>query len=125
MIGIKKTRRREPHAVKMASKHAAVLRYLKALQYPGLDVMSESIDSNLIYDDEWVRRLVVWLEDTKIRYLAVEDRKGLKSTDSKVWKDAMKRYLGEINCPFLDADVPGDSILGESALVWVLGYAGM
>eukprot|EP00890_Picochlorum_soloecismus_P000952 jgi/Picsp_1/1858/NSC_05325-R1_homeobox prox 1 len=107
----------------MASKHAAIQRYLKALQYPGLDEMSEGIDSNMIYDDEWVRRLVVWLEDTKIRYLAVEDRKGLKSTDSKVWKDAIRRYVRELKCPFSDLDTTGNSMLVENALVWVLGYA--
>lgn len=108
----------------MASRHAAIKRYLKALQYPDLDEMYKSIDNNMIHDDEWVRRLVVWLEDTKIRYLAVEDRKGLKSTDSSLWKDAIRRYIREIRCPFLDQNVPGDSILGENALIWVLGYAG-
>ena len=78
--------------------------------------------------NEWIRGLIVYLEDTTIRACPVEARNGLKSTDAGVWEPAVRAYVfGELECP-LNSDEDstgtyGKAVVPPGALMWVLGHA--
>lgn len=109
----------------------AVRQHLLALQYREISV--HLIDESRLHDSEWIRNIIVWLEDTKIRHYSVEDRKNLKSTEKEVWYSAVRGYVRrELNCPVQlmngsqvyvsSADVNGP-VLSTNEFLWVLGYA--
>ncbi|GLI67542.1 hypothetical protein VaNZ11_011766 [Volvox africanus] len=80
---------------------------LKALQYP------HEVD---ITNTELVRRLVIWLENQKIREYKIEDRKALSDIQSPGWDVAFKKYLQDLECPL----PPGDM---TAALHWLVAFA--
>eukprot|EP01059_Diplonema_ambulator_P032458 TRINITY_DN6369_c0_g1_i1.p1 TRINITY_DN6369_c0_g1~~TRINITY_DN6369_c0_g1_i1.p1 ORF type:complete len:265 (+),score=68.96 TRINITY_DN6369_c0_g1_i1:394-1188(+) len=64
-------------------------RKLEALEYPyGWD------DENVTVGN--IREMVVWLEDTKIRWLPVADRAKLKVDDEKAFMDGLLGYCQEV-----------------------------
>lgn len=81
--------------------------------------------------NEWIRGVVVYLEDTTIRSLPVAERTGLKSTDPSVWFGAVQQYVRDLQCPV--ADTKGDGrggsggeqelVVSAGALMWLLGHA--
>ncbi|XP_062503017.1 RNA transcription, translation and transport factor protein-like [Corticium candelabrum] len=84
-------------------------RKLLCLQYHSPD----SID---IHNDESFRALVVWLEDQKIRHYKIEERAGLRATDSTHWNDAFNKYLSALGYQY-------DSSNRTTVVDWLLGYA--
>jgi len=52
----------------------------------------------------------------KIRHYKIEDRQGLGKLDSLDWEKHFKKYLEDIECPFVDS-----SKLNQ--LEWLLQYA--
>ncbi|GIL57367.1 hypothetical protein Vafri_12615 [Volvox africanus] len=80
---------------------------LKALQYP------HQVD---ITNTELVRRLVIWLENQKIREYKIEDRQALSDIQSPSWDVAFKKYLQDLECPL----PPGDM---TAALHWLVAFA--
>lgn len=68
-------------------------------------------------DQEQFRRLVVWLEDQKIRHLTIDERAGLRAIESDHWGKSLQSYLAKIRCP-LGAKSPPSSLLS-----WLLGLA--
>ena len=105
--------------------------HLFALQWNAEDEMDTTGDSpnitiQTIQDPEWMRRIIVWLEDTKIRQYEVSERDGLKSTDRTVWPQAVRDYVGRLKCPVPIQDDPSDQnivLLSLGAFVWVLAHA--
>jgi len=81
--------------------------------------------SRLTAVNEWIRGLIVYLEDTTIRACALEARNGLKSTDERVWFDAVRRYVAEdLRCPCgVRSGAHGSLVVSPGALMWVLGHA--
>uniref|UniRef100_A0A2R5LDU9 Putative carnitine deficiency associated protein n=1 Tax=Ornithodoros turicata TaxID=34597 RepID=A0A2R5LDU9_9ACAR len=56
-------------------------------------------DSFNIQSQGEFRALVSWLEDQKIRHYKIEDRDGLRQTDSSDWTQAYEAYLTDLGCP--------------------------
>jgi len=56
-------------------------------------------DSFNIKDEQSVRKLVVWLEDQKIRHYAIEARRPLKQITEKSWPLTFEKYLSDMQCP--------------------------
>lgn len=119
----------------------AIRQHLLALQYDdsgnsggSSTSPDDTICSSSMSDPEWIRRVIVWLEDTKIRQYAVEDRKRLKSTEEGVWHDAVRDYIRHLQCPtqvvkgenvqhvISEGDV-SNALITTNELLWVLGYA--
>ncbi|GLC60916.1 hypothetical protein PLESTB_001692400 [Pleodorina starrii] len=67
-------------------------------------------------DRESVRKLVIWLENQKIREYKIEDRKPLADTQSPKWDAAFKKYLGDLECPVPPTDT-------AAALHWLVAFA--
>lgn len=66
---------------------------------------------------EDLKPLVVWLEDQKIRYYKIDDRKELRDATGKDWVAAFKLYLKTLECPYrVELDLP-------AAMDWLLGVA--
>ncbi|GIL89737.1 hypothetical protein Vretimale_16607 [Volvox reticuliferus] len=80
---------------------------LQALQYP------HSVD---LTNTELVRKLVIWLENQKIREYKIGDRKALSDVQSPSWDAAFKKYLQDLECPV----PPGDM---TAALHWLVAFA--
>ena len=74
-----------------------------------------------------VMHLVIWLEDSKIRFYSIQDRKGLRSTDDKnLWIRSFMEYLKNLQCPYVEGrNHIGDLVLGEvDLLTWFEGCGG-
>lgn len=67
-------------------------RKLKALDYVDWD----KVNGN---DQQHFRKLVLWLEDQKIRQYKVEDRKELRNITSDQWDQAFEKYCADVACP--------------------------
>lgn len=59
--------------------------------------------------------MIAWLEDTKIRHYAIEDRKNLRDINSPDWPKAFEKYCNDIKCPITTNET--------DKLEWFLGYA--
>jgi len=66
------------------------------------------------------RRLVAWLEDTKIRNMKKEERAGLRDVASGGWEAALRSYLEGLECPFEYTPETRAQVLE-----WLLSYATM
>lgn len=84
-------------------------RRLRALGYLDWD----KVNAN---NDEHIRKIVVWLEDQKIRQYPIEDRKKLRDTKNDNWVNVFRQYCRDVNCPINDNDKLGQ-------LEWLLGHA--
>ena len=81
--------------------------------------------------NEWIRGVVVYLEDTTVRSLPVADRVGLKSTDPSVWFGAVQQYVRDLQCPVAGLGEDGragsggeqELVVSAGALMWLLGHA--
>ncbi|ELU17935.1 hypothetical protein CAPTEDRAFT_172911 [Capitella teleta] len=84
-------------------------RKLTALDHPDPNGLNAT-------DEEQFRKLMVWLEDQKIRHYKIEDRTALRNVCAGNWNDALKKYLEDISCPLRAHN--------RNELVdWLLGYA--
>lgn len=88
---------------------------LLALSYP---------DGGSSFDIEninHIQTLVAWLEDTKIRFYAVEDRTPLRTMDQK-WFSVFQEYLKQLGCPHKIKE----PLAGNDKIVvvdWILSHA--
>ncbi|ODM99548.1 hypothetical protein Ocin01_07120 [Orchesella cincta] len=64
-------------------------RKLQALDYPTTDGYQPD-------DESKFRELIVWLEDQKIRHYVVEQRTALRQTTSPTWRQALNKYLQDL-----------------------------
>ncbi|XP_046492066.1 RNA transcription, translation and transport factor protein [Neodiprion pinetum] len=83
-------------------------RKLKALDY----IDRDKINAN---DPQHFRKLVVWLEDQKIRHYKIEDRKDIRDINSTSWPETFKRYCEDVACPITTQPV--------DQLEWLIGFA--
>lgn len=87
--------------------------FLRALGYPALDTFN-------IEDTENDQALITWLEHTKIRLYAVDNRASLHSADAAIWQAALEQYLADVHCP-----VPWNKGNNRFAVLqWLLNHAG-
>lgn len=91
----------------------AIRLFLRALDFPALDTYK-------IENTESDQSLITWLEHTKIRLYAVDNRAPLHSTDTAMWHAALKQYLADVHCPV--AWNNGNNRL--TVLQWLLNHAG-
>ncbi|XP_076816841.1 RNA transcription, translation and transport factor protein-like [Clavelina lepadiformis] len=82
-------------------------RKLRALGFPRSNEFNPSNEVEF-------RKLVVWLEDQKIRHYKIEDRAKLKNIQLETWSSVCNDYLKAICCPFTER---------LSLTDWLLGYA--
>jgi len=68
-------------------------------------------------DQAQFRRLVVWLEDQKIRQLTIDERGGLRAVQSDQWPKAFQQYLYKLSCPL------GSDSLSTPLTFWLLNHA--
>ncbi|GMH43332.1 hypothetical protein BSKO_11254 [Bryopsis sp. KO-2023] len=78
---------------------------LAALEYPGI----ESFDSSKPTE---FRKLMVWLENMKIRFYKLEQRKPLQSLNHPAWDDHFRKYLTLMDCPMKFDPKNPDSMVG-------------
>ncbi|XP_063988312.1 RNA transcription, translation and transport factor protein [Diachasmimorpha longicaudata] len=83
-------------------------RKLKALDYEHWEEVN-------CKDDEQLKKLVVWLEDEKVRHYTVEDRIPLRDIHNGTWDEVFQKYLKDVECPLTT------SILDQ--LEWLVGLA--
>nr|XP_034185599.1 protein RCC2 homolog [Osmia lignaria] len=83
-------------------------RRLKALGY----VEWEKVNVN---DPQHFRKVVIWLEDQKIRQYSIEDRKPLRNLQSENWPKVFAKYCEDVKCPI--SNKPLDQ------LEWLVGHA--
>lgn len=89
-------------------------RKLHALDYP--DWATANLD-----DKSQFRTLVVWLEETQIRFHPEEKRKPLRAIQSGSWDADFVQYVKDMECPH-----QVDRLQGESKSIvtdWLLGVA--
>jgi len=78
--------------VRIASPCASFVRNkLRALEYNQLDTFSLS-------DEKEIQKLVVWLEDVKIRFYKIEERGSLRNYNEN-WIKELYKYLQNLKCP--------------------------
>ncbi|XP_012285473.1 RNA transcription, translation and transport factor protein [Orussus abietinus] len=83
-------------------------RKLKALDYMDWD----KVNGN---DPEHFRKLVVWLEDQKIRNYKIEDRECLRNIQSEDWIKVFQDYCNNVACPIVSSPL--------DQLEWLIGLA--
>ncbi|KAL6447078.1 hypothetical protein ACFW04_001434 [Cataglyphis niger] len=83
-------------------------RKLKALGYMEWD----KVNGN---NTEHFRKVIVWLEDQKIRHYTIEDRKSLRNITSPEWPKIFEKYCNDIKCPITKNEA--------DQLEWFIGYA--
>jgi RLL motif-containing protein 1 len=96
-------------------------RKLRALEHECPDAVDVSNEASF-------RKLVVWLEDRKIRNYKKEDRGELRDVESKTWEESFRRYLENLACPI---DLPPANATNKpnaagdrlAVIDWLLGYA--
>jgi len=90
-------------------------RKLRALNYPRWKNIN-------ISDTREFRTLVVWLEETKIRYYPMEKRQSLRVVDDPNWMRYFVEYMQELQCPH---DCEDSLSLDQTTYIveWLLGQA--
>jgi len=83
-------------------------RRLKALDYLDWD----KVNGN---DTQHFRKLVVWLEDQKIRHYTIQDRDELRNIGNESWQKTFAKYLDDLDCPVKSTPL--------NQLEWLLGLA--
>lgn len=68
-----------------------------------------------VTDPQHFRKVVLWLEDQKIRQYDIQDRKDLRNIKSEYWPKAFAKYCKDVQCPIIDNDV--------DQLEWLIGCA--
>ena len=96
----------------VAMTTAAVALMLRALDHADAESVSSVDPSTAEF-----RKLVAWLEDTKIRVYRVDQRAPLRdASDASAWREAFRAYLEALECPYDDPDHP-------DVLRWILSQA--
>jgi len=67
-------------------------------------------------DEPSFRKMIVWLEDQKIRHYKIEDRVELRNIDSPNWEAAGQKYLTDVGSPYAVSE-------RLSLLDWLMGFA--
>ncbi|XP_043272913.1 RNA transcription, translation and transport factor protein [Venturia canescens] len=83
-------------------------RRLKTLNYLDWD----KVNGN---EPQHFRKLVVWLEDQKIRHYTIQDREDLRNIGNEKWQNAFAKYLEDLECPIKTCSL--------DQLEWLLGLA--
>ncbi|XP_076652538.1 RNA transcription, translation and transport factor protein-like [Halictus rubicundus] len=81
---------------------------LQALGY----VEWDKVDVN---DTQHFRKVIVWLEDQKIRHYDIQDRKYLRDLKSETWPKIFAKYCEDVKCP-----ITGNTL---DQLEWLIGHA--
>ncbi|XP_012255313.1 RNA transcription, translation and transport factor protein [Athalia rosae] len=81
---------------------------LKALEYMDWD----KVNAN---DPKHFRKLVVWLEEQKIRHYQIEERGELRNMNSNNWSETFTKYCYDVACPITTEPI--------DRLEWLVGYA--
>eukprot|EP01052_Picozoa_sp_SAG31_P044859 SAG31_NODE_7975_length_1550_cov_4.577533_2_plen_198_part_00 len=89
------------------------VRKLRALGYP------EPVPD--VADDAKLQRLVIWLEDRKIRHYSIRDREPLRQSGT-VWEQAFVKYLKDLECCHILTDIR-DIKQRTATIDWLLGEA--
>ncbi|XP_033105343.1 RNA transcription, translation and transport factor protein-like [Anneissia japonica] len=69
-----------------------------------------------IRDETHWRNFIIWIEDMKIRFYAIEDRESLRKSTGEQWIKTYEQYLKDIVCPYIGSD---RATIAE----WLLGHA--
>ncbi|CAN0390809.1 unnamed protein product [Ectocarpus fasciculatus] len=79
---------------------ARIIRALRTMEYPGLGHVSGSAGTgrSLVTQPHELAKIVGWIEDRKVRGLAISDREPLRTPGPK-WEAAFFSYLQEMGCP--------------------------
>ncbi|KAI4501541.1 hypothetical protein M0802_003418 [Mischocyttarus mexicanus] len=64
---------------------------------------------------EHFRKVVVWLEDQKIRHYTIEKRNDLRNIKSDKWPEVFQKYCKDVNCPLTTNPL--------DQLEWLIRYA--
>jgi len=90
-------------------------RKLLALEYPRAEQFT-------VQDTKEFQTLVLWLEETKIRFYSMDDREPLRKVDAPGWPAAFAKYLKDVQCtrPYSDKMSPDDV---QAVMDWLLGNA--
>lgn len=91
------------------------LRKLQALTYPRWR-------EPILKSEKELRTLVVWLEETKIRFYEVKRRENLRKVDSPQWNTFFEEYLKDLGCPRDFSSNMNESQL-MAVVEWLLGQA--
>ncbi|XP_015116201.1 RNA transcription, translation and transport factor protein isoform X2 [Diachasma alloeum] len=83
-------------------------RKLKALKYEFWDQVNGK-------DPEHLKKLVVWLEDQKIRHYTVQDRAPLRDINNQEWEKVFEKYILDVGCPVTTTSL--------DKLEWLVGLA--
>lgn len=59
--------------------------------------------------------MIIWLEDQKIRYYKIEDRKQLRDINSSEWPKTFEKYCNDLDCPITSKNE-------ADLLEWFIGY---
>jgi len=68
-----------------------------------------------VSDTQHFRKVIVWLEDQKIRHYTIEDRKKLRDITSSEWPNTFEKYCDDVKCPITKNEI--------DQLEWFIGYA--
>jgi len=68
-----------------------------------------------VSDTQHFRKVIVWLEDQKIRHYTIEDRKKLRDITSSEWPNTFEKYCDDVKCPITKNE--------SDQLEWFIGYA--
>ncbi|XP_031841079.1 RNA transcription, translation and transport factor protein [Nomia melanderi] len=68
-----------------------------------------------VKDPQHFRKVIVWLEDQKIRQYDIQDRKELRDLKSDTWPKTFAKYREAVGCPVSSSNL--------DQLEWLLGYA--
>jgi len=85
-------------------------RKLSVLGHPNPDRVDPS-------DEAQFRRLVVWLEDIKIRQCTIDERAPLREVEGPAWAQELSKYLARLACPLPPTSPP------LHLASWLLGLA--
>ncbi|XP_011644390.1 RNA transcription, translation and transport factor protein [Pogonomyrmex barbatus] len=66
-------------------------------------------------DTDHFRRVIIWLEDQKIRHYTPDDRKKLRDITSPEWPNTFEKYCNDVECPLTNNEI--------DRLEWLIGYA--
>ncbi|XP_006625090.1 RNA transcription, translation and transport factor protein [Apis dorsata] len=83
-------------------------RRLQALGYLEWDKVN-------INDVQHFRKVILWLEDQKIRQYDIQDRKELRDIKNENWSKAFAKYCNDVKCPVSNNTM--------NQLEWLIGYA--
>ncbi|KAF2879471.1 hypothetical protein ILUMI_26695 [Ignelater luminosus] len=84
-------------------------RKLSALNYPQVDSLNTS-------DENEVKKVILWLEENKIKKYKPESRQNIRNINSSEWKKSYDKYKQDLACP-----IKSDVITDE--LDWFIKYA--